>query len=314
MRVAIVGLGAMGKRHAGSINRNFPSTSMAFVDPQVEEFASCTKLASVSEVLDWSPDYVVVATKNELHLNSSLGLIEAGIPVLIEKPATESTSSLLSLIEARTQAQSYGWVGFVERFNPTIEVAIKAIEQGAVGEVLALSVNRFSSVDPALWGPDVTLDLMSHDIDLVQFVLGDSISSGILQRKWVNNRSPYASFLGMTSRSISVMLAASWLNPEKKRYMEIVGSEGTLRCDLLASTVVISEPSFGIRNDELTAQFRGLHPVHSRTIGAQGVEPLFLLHHEIRSHILEDLGGRNVRLASFEDALSVHNLIESSSN
>jgi predicted dehydrogenase len=166
-RVAVVGVGHLGRFHAQKLKQLPDVTLAALVEPNAErrramqaEF-SVPVCAEVSELVD--VDAAIVATPTSEHLSVSSTLISRGIHVLVEKPVVRDEDDARAL---RSVSQKYPEVvvavGHSERFNPAV-VATKQLEERPlyiVGERLGPFKER--SVDI-----DVIDDLMIHDLDLV---------------------------------------------------------------------------------------------------------------------------------------------------
>ena len=92
IRIAVVGFGLVGRRHAEVVRRAPDLSLAAIVEPTNEGFLEASKLGSpvfrsISEMLEVAaPDGVVLATPTPLHLEQGLTCIADGRPLLIEKP------------------------------------------------------------------------------------------------------------------------------------------------------------------------------------------------------------------------------------
>lgn len=314
MRTLIVGLGAMGHRHANVLQRSFPTGEVAFVDPVVPGESGLEKLKNIGQAVSWRPDYAIVSTRNEAHEEIASELIRNSIPVLIEKPATGSVSALSRLIKLRDQVEVQAWVGYVERFNPAINAVRRFVSMNKVGKPLSISMERLSGLPSSLWFGDVAIDLMSHDLDLVRHIFGEEIERSMIQRSAVGDAHPHAELLGVTLGGVSVALKSSWLHPVKKRHLKIIGDLGVLECDLLSMTIRIDQLQWDERHDENHGSFRGAHPVSSTSFSPPAREPLREMHLAIQESMLRGDSPSQGRIAVLEDAMAVHELLERSSH
>ena len=116
VRIAIIGAGVIGKRHAAAIRNSHNGELAAIADP----FAGAQILADKLEIprfedapsmLDATkPDAVIVATPTENHLEPSLAGLGAGAHVLVEKPITASLDEAVRLSRNLQQPVATFWL------------------------------------------------------------------------------------------------------------------------------------------------------------------------------------------------------------
>ncbi|MFD2022332.1 Gfo/Idh/MocA family protein [Pseudocitrobacter faecalis] len=98
-RLAVIGAGAIGRKHIDVIQQASEATLVALADPsdQARELAADLDVpwfADVEAMLDEiRPDGVINATPNMLHVPCALACVKRGIPVLVEKPVAESLNA-----------------------------------------------------------------------------------------------------------------------------------------------------------------------------------------------------------------------------
>ncbi len=163
----------------------------AVVDPDEAGRLQAEKLAvpcysTVAEMLEKAqPDGVVLATPTVLHAEQGLECINAGCPVLIEKPIAVSVDEAKSLVAASELSGVPVLVGHHRRYNPLIQQAHRFIVEGRLGELrTAQATCWFYKPDDyfeiASWrkqkgaGP-VSVNLV-HDIDLLRYLCGEVVS------------------------------------------------------------------------------------------------------------------------------------------
>jgi len=119
---------------------------------------------SVEELINLCPDVraASVAVPTVHHLKTARALMQAGVDVLIEKPLAASIAEADELVAIAQEHDRVGQVGQLERFNPAVRAAVPLITQPMFFEVHRLSVFTPRSLDV-----DVVLDLMIHDLDVV---------------------------------------------------------------------------------------------------------------------------------------------------
>jgi predicted dehydrogenase len=117
-------------------------------------------------------DAVSVVTPTPSHAEIAAGLLRSGAHVLVEKPIAETAEQAQQLIELARQHRRVLQVGHLERFNPAILAAEPVLKSPRFIECQRLAPFRERGTEV-----NVVLDLMIHDIDLVQMIVGSPVAS-----------------------------------------------------------------------------------------------------------------------------------------
>lgn len=190
VKIAVMGAGLIGKRHAEHVASEAGASLSAIVDPSETGRTLADRLGarwyrSFGEMIaDDRPDGVIIATPNQLHVANGLEAIEAGIPAIVEKPIADDLAEGARLVEAAERASVPLLVGHHRRYNPMIAKAKEIIDSGRLGRVLSLH-GHFWLMKPddyfdVGWrrkegaGP-VLLNLI-HDVDLFRYLCGEIVS------------------------------------------------------------------------------------------------------------------------------------------
>lgn len=177
MRVAVVGVGHLGKHHA-RILASLPGVELtAVVDTnqaRAEEIAAAngTRALMRATSLIGKVDAVSIAVPTEQHLAVALPFLEAGTSVLVEKPMARSLEEADLMIAAAAKSGAVLAVGHTERFNPAVEVARPMLTDPRFIEVHRLGTFPERSLDI-----DVVFDLMIHDLDVVLSLVHSEVES-----------------------------------------------------------------------------------------------------------------------------------------
>lgn len=167
MRVAVIGVGHLGKHHA-RILASMPGVALAgVVDTNAERARHVAAEHGAAAYADWQAipggiDAAVVAVPTESHLVVGKSLLDAGIAALIEKPLARTVEEADALMAAAAASGAVLAVGHSERFNPAVQAARPHVRDPRFIEVHRLGTFPDRSLDI-----DVVFDLMIHDLDLI---------------------------------------------------------------------------------------------------------------------------------------------------
>jgi len=177
LRVAVVGVGYLGRFHAQKYAALADCELVAVADPNAEASGAVARELGTRAVADYRQllgqvDAVSVVTPTPLHFEVARAFLDSGVHVLVEKPITETVEQAQQLIVAARRAGRVLQVGHLERFNPAILAAEPHLHSPRFIECQRLAPFRERGTDV-----NVVLDLMIHDLDLVQSIVGSPIAS-----------------------------------------------------------------------------------------------------------------------------------------
>jgi hypothetical protein len=177
IRTAVIGAGYLGRFHAQKYAQEPGSQLVAVVDPRPEARDALARELGVQAVADHREllgrvDAVSVVTTTPAHFSIAADFLGAGAHVLVEKPVTETVEQARELIARAQAAGRVLQVGHLERFNPTIVAAEAELSGARFIECQRLAPFKERGTDV-----NVVLDLMIHDIDIVQSIVGRPIES-----------------------------------------------------------------------------------------------------------------------------------------
>jgi predicted dehydrogenase len=166
-KVAVVGVGHLGKQHARLYSELEGVQLTGVVDilePRAREIAALHNTAAFTDYRDLfgKVDAVSLAVPTVDHTRIALDLLEHGIDVLVEKPIASTVEEARKLIDVAAVNNRLLQVGHVERFNPVVTLARDAATRPQFFEI-----HRLAAFSPRSLDIDVVLDVMIHDIDIV---------------------------------------------------------------------------------------------------------------------------------------------------
>jgi predicted dehydrogenase len=177
LRIAVIGVGHLGKHHARILSTLPGVELVAVVDTniaRVEEIARAHGTSPLGDARDLAGkvDAVTIAVPTEVHRDIALPFLSAGISVLVEKPMARSLAEADAMIAASAKSGATFAVGHTERFNPAVAVARPLVANPRFIEVHRLGVFPERSLDI-----DVVFDLMIHDLDVVLSLVDSEVDS-----------------------------------------------------------------------------------------------------------------------------------------
>jgi predicted dehydrogenase len=177
IRAAVIGVGYLGRFHAQKYAQLDACELVAVVDGRQDVRDAVAAEVKSRAVADYREllgevDAVSVVTPTPAHFAIADAFLEAGAHVLVEKPITETPEQARALISRARDRKRILQVGHLERFNAAILAAEPHLSTPRFMECQRLAPYKERGTDV-----NVVLDLMIHDIDLVQSLAGSDIVS-----------------------------------------------------------------------------------------------------------------------------------------
>ena len=175
VRVAVIGVGALGKHHARILAELPAAELVAVVDinearaREIAGLVNAQAATSASEMIG-RVDAVTVAVPTESHLSVAVPFLQRGIAVLVEKPLALDTGEAQQMIDAAAASGAVLAVGHTERYNPAVAAIRPLLDHPRFIEVHRLGTFPDRSLDI-----DVVFDLMIHDLDVVLSIVPSEV-------------------------------------------------------------------------------------------------------------------------------------------
>ena len=178
-KTAVIGVGSLGQHHArnyAEIAREGGSEFVGVCDVSEEQARAVGEKTGAAFFTDWrdlldKTDAVSIVTPTETHAEIACAFLERGVDVLVEKPIARTLEEADRMIAAAEKSGARLMVGHLERFNPAM-VALRP----HVNKPLYFEIHRVSPFPNRSLDVDVVLDVMIHDLDAVQWLVGEDVS------------------------------------------------------------------------------------------------------------------------------------------
>jgi myo-inositol 2-dehydrogenase / D-chiro-inositol 1-dehydrogenase len=190
LRVGIVGLGRLGRRHAENLAQRVPRAELvAACSPVAEELTWARESLGVERVYgdygallaDTAVDAAFLVTPTSLHAEQIVLALQAGKHVFCEKPLSLDLADCQRVAaQAAKHPQLKVMVGYGRRFDPSYRDAYDKIQAGSIGTPFLVRSQNLDMNDPsgffvrfAPTSGGIFLDCTVHDIDLARWLLGN---------------------------------------------------------------------------------------------------------------------------------------------
>ena len=189
VRVGVVGLGRLGKRHAENLAYRVPGAALVAACSPLEEERAWARDALPAPRLyedyaallaDRDVDAVWLVTPSALHAQQIVDALRAGKHVFCEKPLSlDLVECERVLAEAQRHPHLQATIGFMRRFDPSYRDAFEKIAAGLIGRPFLVRSQTCDKNDPdgffvrfAPTSGGIFLDCTVHDIDVARWLLG----------------------------------------------------------------------------------------------------------------------------------------------
>lgn len=264
MRPLIIGTGSIGKRHIQNLQNLDSKTQFLLLRNEAREDDFTRSLGAevvndMNTALSRKPDFALIATPSSKHIDALIPLIEAGIPMYIEKPVVTTRTEveqLRSLLDS-SQYSAPNLVGCNFRFLPSLCKAREVIQAGRLGTVVRANLvvgqwlpdwrpqqdYRQSYSAQSDMGGGVVMDPI-HEIDIARWLFGEFAQVQSMMGKFssleIQSEDTACILLGNGGPPL-VSLSLDYVSRRLVRRYEIVGDKGTLVWDLVEQRLELSE-------------------------------------------------------------------------
>lgn len=306
LKVALVGSGSMGRNHARVIATGDRTELSIVIDPDETVGRKAAELYGTT----WAPDMTglegvdaaVIAAPTEFHFDLTRQVIDAGLPLLVEKPLCPSLAQTQELVDASAAAGTPLMCGLLERFNPAVQVAMRMVDSPVY-----VRAARHSPYAPRI-RTGVAWDLLVHDVDLVirTFGGGHPTSVDVKAGQFHASSVPGAEDVVEATMSFAggiASVSASRLGQMKVRSMVIQELDRMIEIDLLRRGLT-SYRHATIEADEGYSGFRQVTEMEVPEIA--GPEPLV----GQLNHFVDLVEGKGDVDAERESFLPAHRVVD----
>ena len=258
MKALVIGYGSIGKRHIKNLSSIKNMKIIVNTKRDNDKFlknTKCTTYSSLELCIKEKPDFAIICNETVYHVNTAIKLAKAGIHIFIEKPISNSLKNIKILQNISNKNKIITHVGSVLHFHPCIKKIKEIIEKKELGRILSINVEngsylpdwhpgenyRESYASKKELGGGVVLTCI-HEIDYLYWLF-DKISETVSYTKKVSDLDlsvdDVSSILFLFKNNIIGQVHLDYFQVPNSRTCKIIGTKGTLICDLELNFVKI---------------------------------------------------------------------------
>ena len=294
MKIVQIGTGGWGKNHTRILSQLGVLSAVCDADSQRSkeygEKYSVNHYESLDDLLISEEfDGAFVVTPTSTHTEIATKLLEAKKHVFVEKPITYKSEDGEKLAKLAEKNKVILTCGYIERFNPVVDLVKNYVKEKKFGELLMLEFHRENRMPLHIKDVGIIYDTSVHDIDTANWLF-DDMPHVVFARagKIKHEHEDFASImLGYKDDKVAI-ISSNWITPKKVRKFNAVCTDAIISSDFITQEIIIE------KSDE------------SETVQNEKQEPLLL---EIQS-FLGAIEGKNEQVVKSQEAVNVTKIAE----
>lgn len=294
MKIIQIGTGGWGKNHARILSELGVLSAICDADEEksreygekysVNHYTSLEKLLESEEF-----DGAFVVTPTSTHSKIAKRLLEAKKHVFVEKPLTYQSQDGEELTKLAEKNKVILTCGYIERFNPAVEVVKNLVKEKNYGKLVMLEFHRENRMPLHIKDVGIIYDTSVHDIDTANWLF-DEMPSVVFAKagKIKHEHEDFTSImLGYKNNKVAI-ITSNWITPKKIRKFSAVCTDAIISSDFISQEITVED------NDV------------SKKLDNERQEPLLL---EIKS-FLNAIEGKGEHMVTAQQAVNVTKIAE----
>ena len=247
MKIVQIGTGGWGKNHTRILSQLGVLVAVCDTDSQkskeygekysVKHYESLDELLSSEEF-----DGAFVVTPTSTHTAIATKLLEAKKHVFVEKPMTYKSEDGEKIAKIAEKNKLILTCGYIERFNPAVDVVKKMVKEKKFGDLVMLEFHRESRMPLHIKDVGVIYDTSVHDIDTANWLF-DDMPHVVFARagKIKHEHEDFASImLGYKNDRVAI-ISSNWITPKKVRTFSAVCTDAIITSDFISQEIKIEK-------------------------------------------------------------------------
>jgi len=294
MKIVQIGTGGWGKNHTRVLSQLGVLVAVCDADSQKSkeygEKYSVNYYTSLEDIISSEEfDGAFVVTPTSTHTEIAKKLLEAKKHVFVEKPMTYKSEDGDTLTKLAEKNKVILTCGYIERFNPAVDVVKNIVKEKKFGDLVMLEFHRENRMPLHIKDVGIIYDTSVHDIDTANWLFGD-MPNVVFARagKIKHEHEDFASImLGYKNDKVAI-ISSNWITPKRVRKFSAVCTDAIISSDFITQEIIVEKGE------------------ESETIQNEKQEPLSL---EIQS-FLGAIEGKNEQVVIAQQAVNVTKIAE----
>ena len=294
MKIVQIGTGGWGKNHTRILSQMGVLSAVCDVNAErskeygkkysVNHYSSLDDLIRSEEF-----DGAFVVTPTSTHTEIATKLLEAKKHVFVEKPMTYKSEDGQRIAELAEKNKVILTCGYIERFNPAVDIVKKFVKEKKFGELVMLEFHRENRMPLHIKDVGIIYDTSVHDIDTANWLFDDTPQVVFARSGRINHEhEDFASImLGYKNDKVAI-ISSNWITPKRVRTFTAVCTDALITSDFISQEVKVE------RKEE------------PEILHSEKQEPLLL---EIQS-FLGAIEGKNDTVVKAQQAVNVTKIAE----
>jgi UDP-N-acetylglucosamine 3-dehydrogenase len=247
MKIVQIGTGGWGKNHTRILSELGVLVAICDANPnksrEYGEKYSVNYYQSLDELLNSEEfDGAFVVTPTSTHVDIATKLLKAKKHVFVEKPMTYKSEDGEELVRLAEKNKVVLTCGYIERFNPAVDVVKKIVNEKKFGELVMLEFHRENRMPLHIKDVGIIYDTSVHDIDTANWLFND-MPQVVFARagKIKHEHEDFASImLGYKNDKVAI-ISSNWITPKKVRKFNAVCTEAIISSDFISQEIIVEK-------------------------------------------------------------------------
>jgi UDP-N-acetylglucosamine 3-dehydrogenase len=245
MKIVQIGTGGWGKNHIRILSQLGVLSAVCDADNQRSmEYGkkySVNYYSSIDDLINCEEfDGALVVTPTLTHSEIASKLLQAKKHVFVEKPLTYKPEDGQRMVELAEKNKLILTCGYIERFNPAVDIVKKIVKEKKFGELLMLEFHRENRIPLHIKDVGIIHDTSVHDIDTANWLFDDMPHVVFARSGKVNHdHEDYASIILGYKNDRSAIIISNWITPKRVRIFSAICTEAVITSDFISQEVKI---------------------------------------------------------------------------
>lgn len=247
MKIVQIGTGGWGKNHTRILSQL--GVLAAVCDSNVERSEEYGRKYSVNHYTKLDDllkneefDGAFVVTPTSTHSEIATKLVEAKKHVFVEKPLSYSSEQGERLAEIAKKNKVFLTCGYIERFNPAVNIVKKIIREKKYGELVMLEFHRENRMPLHIKDVGIIYDTSVHDIDTANWLFDEMPVVVFARSGQINHEhEDFATIMLGYKNERTAIISSNWITPKKVRTFSAVCTDAVISSDFISQEVRIEK-------------------------------------------------------------------------